>query len=527
MEVFLILNSEILTGFVMRDFFKVCVGAVALIVAACSTEQPDGMDIEIPGDASVSELRIDVAGGEAVISFEATAEWTAEVIIGSWFSVSPASGSAGHGSVTVKAEPFDVYSTASASRIGFVTFRCGSYAKSVAVVQSDPQAAEDKDNAEAMKVRRRGGEISVSVPSHAIGYNVEISEPWISVVEKKTGSLKLRISENLTAESRRSSVKVMSAGGDAEIVNVSVEQSWRDIEPGEMLIEEVFFTGSPLPSTGVPNGKNKDQYFRLTNNTDEVLYADRLLIIESKNANAGQTWKEFKNPIINEYCEAGTVMCVPGGGADVPVAPGESLIIASNGINYREGYSASDPTMKVEMNPDGIDLSVADFEWYTQSTNSVIDIDVPEVPNMDMWFCYTLSILNLHDRGFQSYAIAQPPVTVGKEEFMAGYNWAGAEYISHTLAGDFDMTLDKVYKVPNSWVIDAVMCTVPSINQTRQFSETLDSGWTWASPQNIDKDSRRYGLSVRRNRAADGRLIDTNNSLTDFTPNATPSIRQK
>ena len=88
------------------------------------------------------------------------------------------------------------------------------------------------------------------------------------------------------------------------------------------------------------------------------------------------------------------------------------------------------------------------------------------------------------------------------------------------------MTLTQAYKVPNDWVIDAVACTVPSINQVRQFSEKLDAGWTYASPQNIDKDDQRYGHSVRRKRGDDGKLIDTNNSSNDFIPNAIPSLRQ-
>lgn len=510
----------------MKGICKAFLGAFALLAASCSDDQPDNIDVSIPGDDSASELKIDVLGGSAAITFDATGDWTAEVASGSWLTVSPASGSAGKGTVTVTAEPFDVYSQPNGSRIGYITLACGSFSKSIAIVQSDPAAAEDKDKTEAAKVRRRGGELTFEVPSHAIGYTVEVAESWISVSNRETGSFTLKIDENMTAESRRAEVKVLSAGGDAELIKLDVEQSWRDIEPGEILIEEIYFTGTPLPSTGKPNSKNTDQYFLLTNNTDELLYADRLLIIESKNANAGATWKEFKEPIINEYCEAGAVFCVPGTGTDVPLEPGESLLIASNGINYKEGYSAGSAGTKVEMNPDGIDLSKADFEWFTKTTNSVIDIDVPEVDNLDVWFCYTLSIWILHDRGFQSYAIAQAPVTVTGETFSTDYNWAGAEYINHTLAGDFDMTLTQAYKVPNDWVIDAVACTVPSINQVRQFSEKLDAGWTYASPQNIDKDDRRYGHSVRRKRGDDGKLIDTNNSSNDFIPNAIPSLRQ-
>ena len=65
-------------------------------------------------------------------------------------------------------------------------------------------------------------------------------------------------------------------------------------------------------------------------------------------------------------------------------------------------------------------------------------------------------------------------------------------------------------------------------DQTRQFSTTLDAGWTYASPQNIDKDAQRYGHSVLRNRNAEtGKLVDTDNSTNDFTPNATPSLLGK
>lgn len=513
----------------MKGIYKVFLGAFALLAAACSDDKPDNMEIVVPGDASGSELKIDVMGGSSTMSFDATSDWTAEVSTGradNWLSVYPTSGKAGKGEVTVTVQPFDVYSAPNGSRIGYVTLTCGSFSKSIAIVQSDPEAAADKEKEETAKIRRRGGELTIEVPSHAIGYNVEIAEPWITIASQETGSLTLKFEENPTAESRHSDVKVMSAGGDVELINVSVDQSWRDVEPGEILIEEVYFTGTPLPSTGKTNTRNVDQYFKLTNNTDELLYADRILIIESKNANAGSTWKVFKDPIVEQYCEAGVVMCVPGNGTDVPLQPGESLIIASNGLNFKEGYSAN-KNMTVEMNPDGLDLSKANFEWFTQSTNSTMDVDVPEVPNMDIWFAYTLSILNLHDRGFQSYAIAQAPVTMTKEAFLEEYNWAGAEYVNHTLAGEFEQTLTLAYKVPNEWVIDAVACTVPSIVNTRQFSELLCTGWTWASPQDIDQDAQRYGHSVLRKRGDDGKLIDTNNASNDFTPNSIPSLRGK
>lgn len=499
------------------------------MATSCSDDRPTQMDFSLPYGSSASSISMDITGGEASFTVNTTESWSATVDNAEWLTLSAYSGGAGESTLTIRAEPFDVYSNASRSRIGFITFNCGDISRSIAVVQTAAGQSDADSKQTTIKMRRRGGSATLDLPQAAMVYNVVIPEEassWLAVESQEPGKAVLTVTENATDASRAATVKVTSSNGTTEIAEFRIDQSWRNIEPGEFLIEEIFFTGTPLPSAGVPNSKNKDQYFKITNNTDEILYADGLLIIESKNANAGKTWKEFIRPIINDYCEAGCVMAIPGNGTDVPVAPGKSLVIASNALNYREGYQDGKSDMKVEMNPIGLDLSKADFEWYTMSTNSVLDIDVPEVPNLDVWFCYTLSIYILHDRGFQSYALAIPPATVGKQDFINNYVWDDADYVDHTLAGDFEMKLTNVYKVPNEWIIDAVMCTVPSINQTRQFSPTLDSGWTWATPQNIDADKQRYGLSVQRRRdSATGRLIDTNNSLNDFIPNSTPSLR--
>ena len=49
-------------------------------------------------------------------------------------------------------------------------------------------------------------------------------------------------------------------------------------------------------------------------------------------------------------------------------------------------------------------------------------------------------------------------------------------------------------------------------------------GWTHCGK--IDKDPERYGKSVLRKRGNDGKLIDTNNSTNDFTPDSTPSLKK-
>ncbi|MBO4844431.1 MAG: DUF4876 domain-containing protein [Bacteroidales bacterium] len=55
------------------------------------------------------------------------------------------------------------------------------------------------------------------------------------------------------------------------------------------------------------------------------------------------------------------------------------------------------------------------------------------------------------------------------------------------------------------------------------WPDAFDSGWTYCGE--FDGDTSRFGKSVLR-KTADKKLVDTNNSTNDFTPNATPSLAE-
>ena len=87
----------------MRHFTLILTtAAIAALMAAGCHEKPEG------GDGSVSlhseaEMILPAAETDTVISFTATADWTAAVEGGEWLSVSPASGEAGEIAVTLSA----------------------------------------------------------------------------------------------------------------------------------------------------------------------------------------------------------------------------------------------------------------------------------------------------------------------------------------------------------------------------------------------------------------------------------------
>ena len=170
-------------------------------------------------------------------------------------------------------------------------------------------------------------------------------------------------------------------------------QAYNSIETDDLIIAEVFFTGTLLSSGNQYNG---DDYVKLYNNTDHVIYADGITLFESKFTT---TQKYNYNPdIMPEAMTVQALYTVPGNGTDVPVQPGEYLLLADTGIDHRVA------------NPNSFDLSKADFEWYDISTKpNNMDIDGP-VANLDKWYCYTLSFWVLHNRGFRTFGIARIPV---------------------------------------------------------------------------------------------------------------------
>ncbi|MDD6210603.1 MAG: DUF4876 domain-containing protein [Bacteroidales bacterium] len=280
-------------------------------------------------------------------------------------------------------------------------------------------------------------------------------------------------------------------------------------DDADFVIEEIFFTG-----TVTPQGKQYlgDSYFKIYNNSDTVLYADGLTIVESAFLTTQKY--EYTPNIMSQAMTVQAIYSVPGKGKDYPVEPGKSIIICDNAINHKIA------------NPNSIDLSHADFEWYDVSTNpSHEDIDNPLVTNMNKIYCYTLTIWVPHNRGFKSYALAR--LNVDKETYLREYAY-DYQYTMNLPQGTFPMSR-RAYKIPNEWIIDAVNLSIESAFKWITVDSSLDMGWTYCGK--IDKDKTRYGKSVRRkvlSETPDGRKIlkDTNNSSVDFEAEAKPSLME-
>ena len=264
---------------------------------------------------------------------------------------------------------------------------------------------------------------------------------------------------------------------------------------GDFIIEEIFFTG-----TATPEGKQYfgDQYIKLYNPTNKVLYADGLVLADSEFVTV--TKIDYTPSVMAEAFTAGSMVQIPGTGTQYPVQPGKSIVIAEQGINHKEN------------NPNSIDLSKADFEnFYPPRVKDVDGVGVTNNINLHGIFIF-------NNRGNRSYVIARFPEGTATATLQYDYEYKVATKLMQRQA----------LKIPNNWIVDAVNLSTKTGFEWIVTSSSLDSGWAYVA--NDEKDTSRYGKSVRRKVLSEknGKPIfkDTNDSTEDFEILTTPTLKK-
>lgn len=289
------------------------------------------------------------------------------------------------------------------------------------------------------------------------------------------------------------------------VINGSQQSKTLDIAlksgSSDLILEEVFFTGTKTPQGAMYFG---DQYFKITNNTDQVLYADGMLLIQS--AFMTNEKQDYSPNIMGSAMSAGAIIRIPGAGTDYPVQPGASIIIAEDAINHKE------------FNPLSVNLSHANFQIFKEDSD---DIDNPAVPKMVNVF----EKMVIHTQGYYGYALARMPKGMS-DNTLVSQNSYTYQY-NLTFGGDVYPMDGTAVKIPNEWITDAINLSVQDSFQWLVTSPALDMGWT--SVTTFDGDKNRFGKAVRRKvigTSAEGKNIlkDTNNSTADFEHGVKPSL---
>jgi hypothetical protein len=250
-----------------------------------------------------------------------------------------------------------------------------------------------------------------------------------------------------------------------------------------------------------PAGKqySDDQFIELHNNSDLVQYVDGISIIEHESYSLEENYWNF----LEDTIVARMIMTIPGNGTDYPVQPGESIVIARDGINHQDSVLGN-PLCPVN-------LENAEFEFYVHRETGG-DIDAPIAENMiENLFTFRGSDVVFHTRGGSAIAIALIPGTQEEKQ----------EFIDNNQVLKITSS-DRYYgKVPNEYILDAVEVTWDEAHAIyKRFPLELDAGYTYVAA------GARSGLCVRRKveKVEDGRYIyqDTNNSTEDFMKDVVP-----
>ena len=270
---------------------------------------------------------------------------------------------------------------------------------------------------------------------------------------------------------------------------------------GGFVFSEICTTGTLKPDN---KNYNYDAYFVITNNSDVVLYADSVALIESQyqSASSGnQPW----SPDVRPYAiPAGAVFMIPGSGKDHPVKPGESIVIANNAMDHRT------------VNENSYDLTGADFEVYLDNGGNSMDTNY-DTPDLEYIWCYTNTIWLPSVQQNRSYAIAR--MKEDKETFLANHS----ETPTYTATTGKVMESQQV-QIPNEWVLDAVNLGTEDDFGWFVISETLDAGWVAGRANS--KDTTQRGTAIKRKQDSTGKYIDTNNSTNDMEARQVPSMKK-
>lgn len=309
--------------------------------------------------------------------------------------------------------------------------------------------------------------------------------------------------DNKTLESQvRAQQNNVSVGENSTTNNITLLPEVYNTAEG-FVISEVFFTQMLMEGGGK---YIYGQYIIITNNTDNTLYADSLVLVQS--ADISSLKHDYIKDFRTNSMLAGSLFMIPGKGKDVPVAAGKSIVIALNAEDHSKAV------------PHAPDLSKADFEIYDITNHPKIQDTNSNVPNLDTWFKKSATITVLHSGGVETYALARIPVS--KETYIKDYQY-DATYLFKFGNTEKTMT-EKGYLVPNSWIIDAVNLGMKNEYKWNIISPKLDAGFTYCLE--ALKDKTAYGTAVIR-RMENGKYVDTNNSTNDFTPKTTPSLLTK
>ena len=260
-----------------------------------------------------------------------------------------------------------------------------------------------------------------------------------------------------------------------------------------LMISKVYYSGT---KDQMDRNYGTDSYIEIFNNSDEVVYIDGkyLGLAESVSPAAYPANENPDSIYMRQICK------FPGDGADYPVQPGGSIVVAARSArNHQESALNT------------VDLSHADFEVKVMEGSG--NPDVPMLPIISN--STKIQTLNLLSGGPNAVVLFETDEDV--------LSWPEV-YQRGKTSGEMFRRIHK------SVVIDGVEClkkpaqTDPDVN-TKRLQAEIDAGYITITAIN---GNNHESVDRKVSRYENGRyyLTDTNNSSADFVVCTDPTPRK-
>lgn len=262
----------------------------------------------------------------------------------------------------------------------------------------------------------------------------------------------------------------------------------------DLVISKVYYSGT---KDKMDRNYTVDTYVELFNNSEHTVYADGLYLALAESVSPA-AYPAKDNP---DSIYARQICRFPGAGADFPVEPGKTLLVAARSArNHKESA------------PTSVDLSLADFEVKQEDGSGNPDVRrLPIISNST-----NIQYLNLLNGGPNAVFL------FATDEDVTG-DWPEVYQRGKTSG-------ERFRRIPKNVVLDGVEClkkpaqSAPDVS-TKRLQREIDAGYITINAVN---GYNCQSVERRVSRFENGRyfLVDTNNSSSDFVVSNDPTPGQ-
>ena len=337
----------------MKRFLAFTLCLAALLLASCKKEPY----LTLSGPASV-ELSAD--GGSGTISFTGNNDWTASSS-DSWVTVSPSSGTASDGpvTVTVKAAANTTYEDRSAT----VTIRSEGLTQSVTVRQSANLGVVVPTK--SYQIASDARTIDVEVQAN-VDYSVSVSDSWIKQAGTKgltSKTLSFAVEANGTYDARSATITNKPQSGEAQAI--SVTQAQKDA----LLVSKASYS-MPYGGGEVEVKVESNVEFEVKSGADWIQY------VETKGLSASTVRLKVSENKTYKAREGKVTLTQKGGSLTKTVTVKQAGRVAVTGVSLNKGSLSLEvgetATLKATVKPDNAtDKSVT----WSSSNKKVATVD--------------------------------------------------------------------------------------------------------------------------------------------------------